>query len=82
MMSPTEKALSDSVEFFSQEFEMIGSLVELTPEEIASEWDVPLNVAKAMKSEAVEIHRGFASAVELTQRELSKVIEVNQKYWV
>jgi len=78
----TEEALEDAVKYFDQEFEMAGSLVELTAEEIAEEWEVSLPVAKNMKSEATEIHRDFVAAIKLAQRELAKVLELNKKYWV
>lgn len=78
----TEKALNDSVDHFSEEFEMAGSLVELSEKQIAKEWGVSLDVAKGMKTEAMEIHRDFVIAINLAKRELSKVIEVNKKYWI
>lgn len=78
----TEQALNDSVDYFSQEFEMAGGLVELSEKQIAKEWGVSLDEAKSMKAEATEIHRDFVIAINLAKRELSKVMEVNKKYWV
>lgn len=69
-------------ENFSAEFEMVGAFLEMSPEEIAEEWEISTQQAENIKRKAEVMVSSYMNHLKKALDSLEQIQNMNSKYFI